>query len=184
MPLGPGSPGQSTGSEPRWLVGSSPLPCAVSHDAAAANAGCAEPNYEMTCTLLRPEDIDAFTKGKAAQVNKISANDLWSAPTFLELHDQITGLIKERPIVAFNVDFDGRMLERTYYKYGVECPRINGICIMRLLSAYLNISDYLNLDEAIILFNIRPVRGLDRHSAAFDCYMTYKLLTTLKKLEE
>jgi exonuclease len=134
-------------------------------------------------TLLRPDDIPAFVKSKAAGINKISARELESAPTFLEMHAHITQLLEERPIATYNADYDSKMLERTYYKYDITCPRITAICLMKLISAYLNISDWLSLDEAITLFKIKAVRGLDRHSAAFDAYMANRLLSTLKRFE-
>ena len=117
---------------------------------------------------------------EAKQVNKISDEDVASAPTIDQVLPQFLDFAKGTLLVAHNCDFDMSFLqvEKEHCWGYVEMPEC--ICTMRL-SQSLNPSEFRhNLDSVAARYKIQ-MPG-DRHRALPDVLMTAQAL--LKMIEE
>ncbi|MFI9810929.1 exonuclease domain-containing protein [Saccharothrix variisporea] len=84
-----------------------------------------EPTGEW-CTLLNPgRDLGP------QHVHRISAADVWAAPTFAQVAGALTDRLAGRVLVAHNLAFDARFLAAEFARLGVELE-LDGLCTMRL----------------------------------------------------
>ncbi|MEU4739032.1 exonuclease domain-containing protein [Actinosynnema sp. NPDC023658] len=83
------------------------------------------------CTLLNPgRDLGP------QHVHRISAADVWHAPTFAQAAGTVAARLAERVVVAHNLSFDARFLTAEFARAGVDLP-VTGLCTMRLADRYL-----------------------------------------------
>ncbi|CAL9663104.1 3'-5' exonuclease DinG [Actinosynnema sp. ALI-1.44] len=84
-----------------------------------------EPTGEW-CTLLNPgRDLGP------QHVHRISAADVWAAPTFAQVAGALTDRLAGRVLVAHNLAFDARFLAAEFARLGVDLDP-DGLCTMRL----------------------------------------------------
>lgn len=68
-------------------------------------------------TLVRPtRSIDS----KASEINGLRASDLSMAPTFEEVGPMFARLFHRRPVIAYNVQFDSRILNEEFQRNGID----------------------------------------------------------------
>lgn len=68
-------------------------------------------------TLVRPtRSIDS----EASKINGLRASDLSMAPTFAEVGPMLARLFHRRPVIAYNVQFDSRILNEEFQRNGID----------------------------------------------------------------
>ncbi|RKT51781.1 exonuclease domain-containing protein [Saccharothrix australiensis] len=83
------------------------------------------------CTLLNPgRDLGP------QHVHRISAADVWDAPTFARAAGALARRLAGRVLVAHNLGFDARFLAAEFGRLGVDLA-LDGLCTMRLAARYL-----------------------------------------------
>jgi DNA polymerase III epsilon subunit-like protein len=124
---------------------------------------------------------------EASAVHGIIAQSVASAPTFAELCETITNLICERDLVAYNADFDRRMLLQTCKNYGLpEFKFAEWHCAMEKYAHFWgdrykngNFRQY-SLTNACIQEGI-AINGA--HQAKKDCLMTLELIKVMAETD-
>jgi predicted helicase len=118
----------------------------------------------------------------AQNVHGISISDLKAEQSWREIHDKFCKLIAGKRVVAFNADFDIRMIQQTAAAHGlsVDLPKTN--CAMALAAHQYGSS---NKYGSISLANAVAEAGIsfqgDAHSALGDTLTT---LALIKKIAE
>ncbi|WP_433266789.1 exonuclease domain-containing protein [Actinosynnema sp. CS-041913] len=83
------------------------------------------------CTLLNPgRDLGP------QHVHRISAADVWDAPTFAQAAGALARQFAGRVLVAHNLAFDARFLAAEFRRLGVDLA-LDGLCTMRLAARFL-----------------------------------------------
>ncbi|MGM1064617.1 exonuclease domain-containing protein, partial [Saccharothrix sp. Mg75] len=78
------------------------------------------------CTLVNPgRDLGP------QHVHRISAADVWHAPSFAEVAGALAERLAGRVVVAHNLAFDARFLAAEFARAGVDVE-VDGLCTMRL----------------------------------------------------
>ncbi|MEU4801539.1 exonuclease domain-containing protein [Actinosynnema sp. NPDC023587] len=118
------------------------------------------------CTLLNPgRDLGP------QHVHRISAADVWDAPTFAQVAGTLARLLSGRVLVAHNLAFDARFLAAEFGRLGVDLA-VDGLCTMRLAPLFLpGVKRSLQAccDAAGVVLD-------DAHSALHDARATGRLL--------
>lgn len=119
----------------------------------------------------------------ATAVHGIDDQLVANAPTWGDIYPEFMKLINGRLLLAYNADFDGRMVQQTCNRYGLPFPANDWRCIMELYAAYAgDWSSYhgnfkwWKLVEACANHGIRPDNA---HDAVGDALMTWRLIQAL-----
>jgi DNA polymerase III epsilon subunit-like protein len=120
---------------------------------------------------------------EASAVHGITAQCVASSPTFAELYEKIAGLISERDLVAYNADFDRRMMLQTCKNHGLpEFEFAEWHCAMKKYGHFWG-ERYDNgnfrqhsLTNACIQQDI-AIHGT--HQATKDCLLTLELIKVM-----
>lgn len=132
-------------------------------------------------TLIKP--TKAIDPG-AERVHGLTANMLADAPGFPELYDQVRAILADQQVIAYNADFDSRILIQTIKRYGKEyIPGPPWDCAMLAYARFngkwntqYNNFKWIKLTDACSLEGI-TVSGA--HSATGDCLMTLKVMQAM-----
>lgn len=134
-------------------------------------------------TLVKPKTRMKDTS-KAVEIHGIKYEMLKDAPTWDEIHDQVSNIIKNRTVIIYNADFDSRLMTQTAGKYELELPSYNPECAMLLYgywegSASLRHDGYKwhKLQDACVNMNVE-IEGA-AHRALSDCFSTLNVLKSL-----
>jgi DNA polymerase III subunit epsilon len=111
------------------------------------------------CTLVNPaRDLGP------QHIHRISAAEVWHAPTFAGIAGALAARLRERVLVAHNLSFDARFLAAEFGRLGVEWPTA-GLCTMRLADQYLPQRAGRSLRACCEAAGVSLV---DAHSALYD----------------
>lgn len=120
----------------------------------------------------------------AAKVNKIKKSDLENAPLFKDEWAKIKSILAGKRILAFNTEFDCRLIGQTLERYGLnksEATRLfyNHLDAMKIyLSYFPNKSNRISLQKCCRDLNMLMI---EEHQAVSDCRMTLLMLHKLDK---
>jgi DNA polymerase-3 subunit epsilon len=131
-------------------------------------------------TFFRPTKPIAL---EASAIHGITVQRVADAPTFAEFHEKITNLIYERDLVAYNANFDQRMMVQTCKSYGLpEFEFAEWHCAMKnyahFWGEHRKNGDFRqqSLTNACIQQDI-AINGT--HQATEDCLLTLELIKTM-----
>ncbi len=131
-------------------------------------------------TLLKPTTP---VSSKARTVHGITDQDLANAPTFLDLYDTIANLVRNRHLVAYNADFDRRLLMQTCEKYELPKFEVAGWdCVMEKYACFWRKRDANNNFIRQRLTAACTQQGITingTHEAVKDCLLTVKLIKAM-----
>lgn len=134
-------------------------------------------------TLICPPKVAEFDGSKAQEVNHISAAEFVKAPALAKVWPKLTGLLADNRTVAFNADFDIRVLRNSAQRQGLSVPLLYATDAMKLAQAFWELDFYPSLDEAIKLAGMtRPAEQGPAHRAAADAVITARLVHRLREL--
>lgn len=80
------------------------------------------------------------TKEIPEQVEKIhgiSNEAVQFAPTWAQIHEQVSSLVNGRFVVIYNAQYDLRLLDQTARAHGLQMPNIDAGCAMLAFAKYL-----------------------------------------------
>ncbi|MBR2885011.1 MAG: helix-turn-helix domain-containing protein [Clostridia bacterium] len=118
----------------------------------------------------------------AAKANKIKKSDLENAPLFKDEWPKIKSILAGKRIMAFNTEFDCRLIGQTLERYGLdkaETTRLfyNHLDAMKIyLSYFPNKSNKISLQKCCDELNMLMT---EEHKAVSDCRMTLLMLHEL-----
>ena len=117
-------------------------------------------------TLIKPSSP---IPEQATFVNGITNDMVSGSPAFVDVVDQISGIIKGRRIVAHNSNFDYEMLCGEFRRCGKKelFPTGNWLCSMMLLCD-LNNDRYPSLFDAMLISGVTPPEEGAPHRAKYD----------------
>lgn len=133
-------------------------------------------------SVLMDELIRPFGRmdAKAQRVHGISLNALKGKPTIDAFADEIMGHIRDRVVVAYNADFDSRLLSQSLWLAGLDGKRllrdVRFIDLMRPYARWNGKIRGINLELACAQ---QAIRLDDAHSAVGDAQATRLLLMKL-----
>jgi DNA polymerase-3 subunit epsilon len=135
-------------------------------------------------TLLKPTNP---ISPEAHGVHGITDKDLDNAPTFSSFHDTIANLIRNRCLVAYNADFDRRLLVQTCDKYNLPIFEIERWdCVMEKYACFWNKRDTNNNFIRQSLTTACAQQGISTkgaHKASKDCLLTLELIKAMATTE-
>lgn len=103
---------------------------------------------------------------EAIEIHGINKKTLENAPTWPEVHDQVSKILKEADVVySYNSEFVKRLLAQTARRYNLKIPKFNSFCLMEKYANSFNDECFEKLTIAcrelgIFLFDL----GLDCHA--------------------
>lgn len=121
-------------------------------------------------------------------VHGITEADVADAPTFPQIYQDLARLLADRRVLAYNVAFDGRILDQTCRRYGLpELQPAGWTCIMELFAAwwgewsgYHGSFRWQRLAAACSIVEV-DMAGIGLHSAAGDALLTWRLVKRFDK---
>ena len=114
---------------------------------------------------IKPISREAFDKHGISNDYIIGRN----FPTWDQVHAEVNRILQERTIIAYNSNFDVRLLCQTSMKYGLVFDRINHVCLMD------NVTRELSLSKNISLLAASGADG-QSHRALDDCMLCLDII--------
>lgn len=128
---------------------------------------------EMICeSLVRPS---AAVPRAAARIHKLTTEMLTSAPAWDAVWGQIAERLEGRLLIAYNAQFDRRMIELMASRYRLTLPPLRWRCAMQFVKERSRWRRALSLGEACAYYGLPA----GTHRAATDVRATAALLRTL-----
>ena len=136
-------------------------------------------------TLVRPT---VPVTSEARSVHGITDEVLANAPYFSDLYDTIAGLLVNRRVLAYNADFDRRILEQTCAKYGLQAFEDTAWdCVMEHYAGFWGERSKNGRYKSQSLSTACDQQGIDvhgHHDAVKDCQLTLELIKTMAVADE
>lgn len=123
-------------------------------------------------SLVRPS---ASVPRAAARIHHLSAEQLTGAPTWDQVWESLAKIIDGRLLVAYNAQFDRRMIELMVARYRLTSPALRWRCAMQYAKQRSRWRKALSLGEACQYYNLTP----GTHRAGSDARATAALLRHL-----
>lgn len=115
---------------------------------------------------------------KVIDIHKIANEDIFNQPIFPQVARMISYVLKDKHVVAFNADFDWRLLMHMFKKYEIETPKVAGIsCCMDRYSEWCG--EWSEKKQGWKWQKLPNFLGIDTHDALNDCLNT---LRTMEKM--
>lgn len=102
-------------------------------------------------------------------IHGITNTDVEHAPTWNLISNKVLDIIKDKIILAYNSDFDVRMIQQSCKIYGIQFSELKDECIMHNVMEEWGTSKYISLKNAI-------GEEYQSHRAADDCRMCLKII--------
>jgi len=114
---------------------------------------------------------------KVVGIHKIANDDVVNQPMFPQVAKMISFVLRNKHVVAFNADFDWKLLVHMFKKYEIEVPKVAGIsCAMDRYSEWCG--EWNAKKDGWKWQKLPNFLGLSTHDAQNDC------LNTLKTMEK
>jgi len=128
-------------------------------------------------SLVKPTKRKRISS-EATAIHGITMKMLQDAPTFKEIYPKFYEVIRNKKLLIYNAEYDGRLLTQTRIQDELKMDDFDALCIMRLYSVFLGEwSDYHDS------FKFQKLPGGD-HTATGDCNATLELLKNMSIAEK
>ncbi|HEX8173529.1 MAG TPA: 3'-5' exonuclease [Pyrinomonadaceae bacterium] len=125
-------------------------------------------------SLIRP----VFnTLPRASKESRFDKDELASAPYWTDIWPEISELVRNRLLIAYNAGFDRRALAASCARHQHVTQERGWRCAMQLVKQVAGVKKSLPLAEACALYGLPG----GTHRAAADVQATYQLLNALKE---
>lgn len=126
-----------------------------------------------------------LANNKAVEKHGITNEMLENAPTWDIVYPQISQILHNKMVIAYNAEYDLRMFEQTNAKYDLIMPDCTFECAMHVFTAYKMAKHNesprrYKLVDAVHELGLRPVG--QAHSAYVDSMMTLDMLKELQRI--
>jgi DNA polymerase-3 subunit epsilon len=136
-------------------------------------------------TLVRPT---APVAPEARSVHGITDQELTDAPYFSDVYDTLAGLLVNRCVLAYNADFDHRLLEQTCAKYGLPPFEVaEWDCVMERYADFWGERSQAGHHKPQSLAVACDQQGINvdgHHEAVKDCRLTLELIKAMAVADE
>ena len=132
---------------------------------------------------------DAKSGRCAMDIHGITPAMLEGQPRFSEIYDRLTDLLRLKPVVIYNAEYDTRMLAQDCARHGLYLPLFSAGCAMKQFAAWAGqpgrkLGEYrwVKLEQAVTMLGV-PRDQFDEHahSALGDCRRTLAVLQGLAR---
>lgn len=113
---------------------------------------------------------------RASGQSRFDKEELAAAPHWTDIWPQISALVSNRLLIAYNAGFDRRALAATCARHQQYTEERGWRCAMQLVKKVAGVKKSLPLAEACALYGLPG----GTHRAAADVEATYRLLNALK----
>jgi DNA polymerase III alpha subunit (gram-positive type) len=108
-------------------------------------------------------------------IHKIGNDQVVNQPMFPQVAKMISFILQDKHVVAFNADFDWRLLVHMFKKYDLEKPNVSAIsCAMDKYSEWCG--EWNSKRDGFKWQRLPNFTGLSSHDAFNDCQNTLKVL--------
>jgi DNA polymerase-3 subunit epsilon len=122
--------------------------------------------------LLKPSQP---MSDKVIGIHKIANEDIINQPIFPQVAKIIAFVLKGKHVVAFNADFDWKLLLHMFRKYEIEVPKVAGIsCAMDRYSEWCG--EWSDKKQGWKWQKLPNFLGIETHDALNDCQNTLKTI--------
>ena len=122
--------------------------------------------------LLKPSQP---MSDKVISIHKIRNEQVINQPIFPQIAKIISFILKDKHVVAFNADFDWKLLVHMFKKYEIEQPKVAGIsCCMDRYSEWCG--EWSTKKNGFKWQRLPNFLGEDNHDAQVDCRNTLKTM--------
>ena len=112
---------------------------------------------------------------KVIGIHKITNEQVVNQPIFPQIAKIISFILKDKHVIAFNADFDWKLLIHMFKKYEIEQPKIAGIsCCMDRYSEWCG--EWNNKRDGFKWQRLPNFLGEETHDAQVDCRNTLKAM--------
>jgi DNA polymerase III epsilon subunit-like protein len=129
-------------------------------------------------SLVRP--VFNGTSPRTFKESRFRKEELNSAPYWTDIWPQVSELVRNRLLIAYNAGFDRRALAATCERHQHYTEERGWRCAMQLVKQVAGVKKSLPLAEACALYGLPG----GTHRAAADVVATYHLLNALKNYME
>lgn len=122
---------------------------------------------------------------EAQRYHKITNTDVAFCPTWPDLHERIEALLRGRPIIAYNSDYDSRLINQSAMGWGLQPIWADWKCAMKLFARfyqepgparYQAAGDNWKWQKLIKAVKFCKAQEREEHRAINDCLMTLDVL--------
>jgi len=112
---------------------------------------------------------------RVIDIHKISNEQVINQPTFPQIAKIISFVLRNKHVVAWNLDFDWKLLVHMFKKYEIEKPQVAGLsCSMDKYSEWAG--EWSPKKEGFKWQRLPNFLGEDAHDAQVDCRNTLKAI--------
>lgn len=113
---------------------------------------------------------------EATEIHGINDDMVCSAPTWDRIWPRVKDILSECEFIAYNAEFDDRMIQQTCSQNHIDYTRKGWHCLMYTYMDY-TCSDYrISLQDAVY---DRKIRGVQEHRALGDCLLCLELIKSI-----
>jgi DNA polymerase-3 subunit epsilon len=128
--------------------------------------------------LLKPSQP---MSDKVIGIHKIANEDVINQPIFPQIAKMVAFVLKDKHVVAYNADFDWRLLVHMFKKYEIDKPAVSGIsCCMDRYSEWCG--EWSTKKNGFKWQKLPNFLGIETHDAFNDCQNTLKTMQKMAGL--
>jgi len=123
---------------------------------------------------------------EATAIHGISDADVANAPTWPDIHQQVSDLISQRQIIIYNAEYDRRLLTQTAIQYGLPSIMFADWCAMHAVAKWFAEWDpkreqwkWQRLTSAAEKLRVTLPDTSQAHRAIYDCQLTRGVLLAI-----
>lgn len=127
---------------------------------------------QLFSMLLKPSQP---MSDEVINIHKIANEQIQHQPLFRQVAKLIAFVLKDKHVVAFNADFDWKLLTHMFKKYNQELPEVSGVsCCMDKFSEWTG--EYSEKKGGFKWQSLPNFSGASSHDAFNDCLNTLKVM--------
>jgi DNA polymerase III epsilon subunit-like protein len=120
---------------------------------------------QLFSMLLKPSQP---MSDKVIDIHKISNEQVINQPIFPQVAKMIAFVLKGKHVIAWNLEFDWKLLVHMFQKYDLPKPQVAGLsCAMDKYSEYAG--EWNNKRDGFKWQRLPNFAGTDTHDAFYDC---------------
>jgi len=120
---------------------------------------------------------------KLIDIHGITNEMLMEAPVFPQIAKMLSFILEDKHVVAYNADFDLKLLWHLFKKYDIPVPKVAGAsCCMDKYSEWCG--EWSPKKEGFKWQKLPNLSGIPSHDAFSDCLSTLKVMELMAKVHD